>query len=134
MDSNSINNQIKETDFSQISAAFKDVDFKMIVQHVQTVIQTKYYCFEGRADGKEFWRYILPVIILSCIPVIGQLIALATLLPTLGITARRLHDTGKSGWFQVISIIPVIGFLIVLFFCIPAGSSEANQYGEAIKE
>ena len=68
---------------------------------------------------------------LCIIPVIGQLFALATLLLTLGITCRRLHDVGKSGWFQLLALLPVIGGLIVLFFCIPDGSKETNQYGPA---
>ena len=123
--------QIKETDYNQITAAFKGADFKSIMEHVKAVITTKYYCFDGRTASGDFWRYILPVIILCCIPLIGQLIALATILPTAGITCRRLHDVGKSGWLQLLALIPVIGVLIVLFLCIPAGSGESNQYGAA---
>ena len=101
------------------------------MEHVKAVITTKYYCFDGRTASGDFWRYILPVIVLCCIPLIGQLIALATILPTAGITCRRLHDVGKSGWLQLLALIPVIGILIVLFLCIPAGSGESNQYGAA---
>ena len=131
MDFNDIVKQIKEADYNQIPAAFQGADFKSVMEHVTNVVTTKYYCFDGRTASGGFWRYALPVIVLSCIPVIGQLIALATLLPTLGITCRRLHDVGKSGWLQLLSLIPVIGILIVLFLCLPAGSSESNQYGAA---
>ena len=53
------------------------------------------------------------------------------LLPTLSVTARRLHDRGKSGWLQLLSLIPIIGGIIVLVLCIPEGDAEGNQYGEA---
>ena len=129
MNFNDIAKQIKETDYNQITAAFKGADFKSVMEHVKAVITTKYYCFDGRTASGDFWRYILPVIVLCCIPLIGQLIALATILPTTGITCRRLHDVGKSGWLQLLALIPVIGVLIVLFLCIPAGSGESNQYG-----
>lgn len=131
MNFNDIAKQIKETDYNQITAAFKGADFKSVMEHVKAVITTKYYCFDGRTASGDFWRYILPVIVLCCIPLIGQLIALATILPTAGITCRRLHDVGKSGWLQLLALIPVIGVLIVLFLCIPAGSGESNQYGAA---
>ena len=128
MNFNDIAKQIKD---NQIAAAFKGADFKSVMEHVKAVITTKYYCFDGRTASGDFWRYILPVIVLCCIPLIGQLIALATILPTAGITCRRLHDVGKSGWLQLLALIPVIGVLIVLFLCIPAGSGESNQYGAA---
>ena len=131
MNFNDIAKQIKETDYNQITAAFKGADFKSVMEHVKAVITTKYYCFDGRTASGDFWRYILPVIVLCCIPLIGQLIALATILPTTGVTCRRLHDVGKSGWLQLLALIPVIGVLIVLFLCIPAGSGESNQYGAA---
>ena len=131
MNFNDIAKQIKETDYNQIAAAFKGADFKSVMEHVKAVITTKYYCFDGRTASGDFWRYILPVIILCCIPLIGQLIALATILPTAGITCRRLHDVGKSGWLQLIALIPVIGGPIVLFFCFPEGNKEENQYGPA---
>ena len=105
MNFNDIAKQIKETDYNQITAAFKGADFKSVMEHVKAVITTKYYCFDGRTASGDFWRYILPVIVLCCIPLIGQLIALATILPTAGITCRRLHDVGKSGWLQLLALI-----------------------------
>ena len=59
---------------------------------------------------------------------------LALLLPTIGATTRRLHDTGKTGWFQLCAFICGIGFLIPLFFCIQAGDPNENQYGPAPAE
>lgn len=54
---------------------------------------------------------------------------LAVLLPYLGVTARRLHDTGKSAWLILLGLIPFIGALIVLLLCIPEGTNGDNQYG-----
>ena len=134
MNFNDIAKQIKETDYNQIAAAFKGADFKSVMEHVKAVITTKYYCFDGRTASGDFWRYILPVIVLCCIPLIGQLIALATILPTAGITCRRLHDVGKSGWLQLILVIPVIGAIALLIICAKAGDDASNKYGDAVTE
>lgn len=116
------------------------MDPKAILDNFLNIVKTKYFCFEGRADRAEFWQYVLVNFIAGAvfgmIPKIGPILSavwtLALLLPSLGVTARRLHDTGKSGWFQLVAIIPVIGALILLLVCIPEGSKEANAYGEPV--
>ena len=108
-----------------------------VIQNFIATVTKKYFCFTGRTDRKTFWQYIIVYligsIILNIIPGVGKILSglwsLALLCPTLGITARRLHDVGKSGWLQLIALIPVIGGLIVLFFCFPEGNKEENQYG-----
>ena len=115
------------------------MDIKAIINNYIATVTKKYFCFEGRTGRKAFWTFILVNFVvnfvLSLIPGVGKILAglwgLAVLCPTLGITARRLHDVGKSGWLLLLALIPVIGVLIVLFLCIPAGSGEANQYGAA---
>ena len=104
----------------------------------------KYFCFEGRANRAEFWQFFLVNfivgIILSVIqqmaPKVGGILFLiywlALLCPTLGCTARRFHDRGKSGWMQLLGLIPLVGGLIVLIMCIPEGDKEANAYGEPV--
>ena len=54
---------------------------------------------------------------------------LIVLIPHIALTARRLHDTGKSGWWQLIVLIPFIGWLILLVLLVLKGDQEANQYG-----
>ncbi|HBJ95143.1 MAG TPA: DUF805 domain-containing protein [Lentisphaeria bacterium] len=110
--------------------------FQQLIENFKTIITKKYFCFEGRAGRQEFWMWILAVIvvgsILAIIPKIGGISGLwylATALPTLGVTARRLHDTGKTAWLILLSLIPIIGNLIVLIFCIPEGTNGDNQYG-----
>ena len=115
------------------------MNFNEIIKNFIDVVTQKYFCFEGRTSPKSFWQYILlyiiASIILGIIPGIGRYLSaiwtLALFIPSLGITARRLHDTGKSGWFQLLALIPVIGGLIVLLLCMPEGSKESNQYGDA---
>ena len=55
--------------------------------------------------------------------------SLATLLPSLAVGARRLHDTNRSGWWQLLWIIPLIGWIIVIIFLVEEGKSTDNQYG-----
>ena len=44
-------------------------------------------------------------------------------------TVRRLHDTGRSGWWILLSLIPVIGALVLLYFMVISGQPQANEYG-----
>ena len=115
--------------------------FKKLIDNAKAIITQKYFCFEGRAGQGEFWRWILALFIVNAIcgvipkvgPIIQLVVTLATLLPTLGAAARRLHDRGKSGWLQLLAFIPIVGGLIVLILCIPEGDKEANKYGEPVK-
>ena len=118
------------------------MDIKEIINNYIATVTKKYFCFEGRTGRKAFWTFVLVNFVvnfvLGLIPGVGKILAsvfdLAVLCPTLGITARRLHDTGKSGWMQLILLIPVVGAIIVLIMCAKAGDSAANQYGEAVAE
>ena len=110
----------------------QNFDFNEVVEHFKKVVTTQYFCFEGRMSKRDYWMYMIPALILGFVPVVGQLIALALLLPNLGATARRFHDLGKSGWMQLIDLIcPPIGPIVVLRMCIPDGEAGANKYGEA---
>ena len=111
--------------------------FQELIENCKTIVTKKYFCFEGRAGRKEFWMWVLATFVVSAIlgiipkagTILSGLFCLAVLLPSLGVTARRLHDLGKSGWLQLLGLIPVVGGLIVLILCIPEGSKEANAYG-----
>lgn len=118
------------------------MELKQVIDNFTSTVTGKYFCFEGRTGRKEFWMYILVYIIassiLNVIPGVGKVLSLiwtlALLCPSLGITARRLHDTGKTGWLQLLVLIPFIGGLIVLALCIPAGNKEENKFGPAVEE
>ena len=115
--------------------------FKDLIANAKMIVTQKYFCFEGRAGRKEFWMWFLAVcivnFILGLIPgkvgmILTAIFSLAVLLPYLGVTARRLHDTGKSGWMMLLALIPFVGALIVLILCIPEGSKESNAYGAPV--
>ena len=118
------------------------MDIKSVINNYLEVIKTKYFCFEGRTGRKAFWSFVLVNFVinfvLNLIPGVGKIIAaiftLAVLCPSLGINARRLHDVGKSGWLQLITIIPVIGIIVLLVLCAKPGDAAANKYGEAVGE
>ena len=97
----------------------------------------KYFVFEGRASRSEYWWFQLivsPSYFISTIleNEIGYLflgITLFTLIPAISAGVRRLHDTNRSGFFLLISLIPFIGGLILLFFLIPEGTKGKNRFG-----
>lgn len=57
------------------------------------------------------------------------LYALATLIPGIAVGVRRLHDTGKSGWYLLLGLIPCVGGIILLVFFVTAGDVGENEYG-----
>lgn len=100
-----------------------------------------YAGFSGRARRTEFWMYFLfnaiIFIVLGALSratgffsILYYLYALATLIPSLAVGSRRLHDTGKSGWLQLLGIIPVVGTIILIVFWATAGNPGPNQYGQ----
>jgi uncharacterized membrane protein YhaH (DUF805 family) len=60
---------------------------------------------------------------------LGTLYGLAILIPSLAVGVRRLHDTGRCGWWTLIGLIPVIGAVILLIFMVQDGQPTDNQYG-----
>ncbi|MBD8898076.1 DUF805 domain-containing protein [Rhodanobacter sp. DHG33] len=102
-------------------------------------IKGHYADFEGRARREEFWMFSLVDLIVTVVaeaigqavhvPMLSGVYCLVTLLPCIAVGVRRLHDTGRSGWWMLIQLIPLIGgiWLIVLFAT--AGDSGGNRYG-----
>lgn len=103
-----------------------------------------YAVFNGRATRSDFWWFILILMLLLVLglildesmgnsidgpvqPITG-LIWLAHALPAFGIQARRLHDTGRSGWWQLIALIP-FGAVVLFVFNVTASEENANAYG-----
>jgi uncharacterized membrane protein YhaH (DUF805 family) len=64
-----------------------------------------YFTFSGRATRAEYWWWYLFTTLVQMIPFIGGLIVLGVLIPSLSVTSRRLHDIGKSGWWQLVMFL-----------------------------
>jgi len=99
------------------------------------VCLAKYATFDGRASRSEFWWFMLFLFLVSaaCGVVSHKLSALftiATLLPAIAVGTRRLHDTDKSGWMQLIGLIPVVGWIVVIVWLCQVGK-EPNRFGPA---
>ncbi|MFG1401925.1 DUF805 domain-containing protein [Xanthobacter sediminis] len=60
---------------------------------------------------------------------IPHLVNLALFLPALGVTVRRLHDVGRSGWWVLLMAVPLIGFLVLLFWFVQPSEPRANAHG-----
>lgn len=96
---------------------------------------TKYADFKGRASKSEYWWYVLFVVLASVVLTminrsLSGLFSLATLVPSIAVAARRLHDTDKSGWLQLIAIIPVLGWVAIIYLLIQE-PKEPNRFGSA---
>lgn len=102
----------------------------------QTAITTcfrKYAEFEGRALRSEFWWFFLFLVLLNLVlsmfsQTLATIAGLATLVPNLAVGARRLHDVGRSGWWQLISIT-VIGLIPLIYWLAMEGEPETNAFG-----
>nr|QGT50695.1 DUF805 domain-containing protein [uncultured Elusimicrobia bacterium] len=107
------------------------------------VVKNQYFNFEGRATRQQYWMYILFYAILSVVVgiigsilgdtvrgILSGLLNLALLLPTLGIAARRLHDTDRSAWWLLVSLIPAIGGLVLLVFLVLPSTEGENRFNK----
>ncbi len=118
----------------------------------KSVLTKKYADFTGRARRAEYWWFVLInfVVIFSLLVltiilsgsddsltglggIIYAVYALGVIVPSLAVTVRRLHDTGKSGWMLLIGLIPFVGPIILLVFYFTDGEPGANQYGPSPK-
>ena len=88
-------------------------------------IKNHYVDFEGKVARKPFWMFMLISFVISIalgivagiikLPILASIFSLAVMLPSLAIGARRLHDIGKSGWWQLIALTG-IGIFVLIFF------------------
>ncbi|MGB2518518.1 DUF805 domain-containing protein [Shewanella algae] len=104
----------------------------------------KYADFTGRARRTEYWMFTLFYIIFSLVvsaidyalgtTVLGLIYSLGLLLPSIAVTARRLHDTDRSGWWQLLAFIPIIGWIVLLVFYCQDSEVGDNRFGSNPKE
>ena len=117
----------------------------------QTSIKTcfnKYADFSGRALRSELWWFVLfgflGGIITTIIDImilgysvesygpLNLIFSVALILPSISVTARRLHDINKSGWWQLIELT-IIGILLIIIWNATEGEKKKNKYGPPIK-
>lgn len=103
----------------------------------------KYAQFTGRSGRAEFWWYFLATVIANVVAqTVDQMInggpglltgalALALFVPGLAVSFRRLHDTDRSAWWLLIGLIPLVGMIVLIVFCVGAGTPGPNKFGEA---
>lgn len=116
-----------------------------IVNWYKVVVTERYVQFSGRAMRSEFWSFALVNFGISLVlavvdailgtngnglGVIGGLYSLAVFLPSIAVSIRRLHDTNRSGWWQLVSLVPVVGGLVMLVLYLLSGTPGANRFGE----
>lgn len=110
------------------------------------VVRDNYANFEGRARRQEYWMFVLfnLIFIIAIAMVSGFLASIfdapafmglyiiyvfGIFIPSLAVAVRRLHDTGKSGWFYLVGLIPLIGGIWLLILFVTEGDKGPNQYG-----
>src|ERR1700760_520343 len=101
----------------------------------------EYATFSGRAARSEFWYWQLFLVVAGLVALIvdaiiglrGNLIGttfwLVTLVPSIAVAARRLHDVGRSGWWLFLYLVPVFGWIALLVWFTSAGTHGYNSYG-----
>jgi len=110
---------------------------------------SKYCRFSGRASRSEYWWFCLFGFIVGSVfglptgilgglnfhdaadsmNIVSKIVALAFLLPSLGLFFRRMHDANRSGWNILWLLLPVVGFIIVLIYLTKRSYPAENKYG-----
>ena len=102
----------------------------------------KYFTFSGRASRSEYWFIILffwllmfvtAIIDIVVFPnqkymVINLIANLLIVIPSISVAARRLHDVGRSGWWQLL-YITIVGAILLLYWFIKKGDAGDNKHG-----
>ncbi len=116
---------------------------------------SNYATFRGRARRSEYWFIQLFLLLTNLAAaaidlvlmdfdvdrfianggggIVGLVWILATVVPLLAVLVRRLHDTGRSGWWALIGVIPLIGFIVLLVFTVQDSHPGENAHGKSPK-
>jgi uncharacterized membrane protein YhaH (DUF805 family) len=110
----------------------------------------KYAVFRGRARRKEYWYFYLFTIISAFVlglvgalagiapdrawSFVAGLYMMASVIPALAVAARRLHDTGRSGWWVLVGYVPIVGTMVLVFFAVLDSEPGDNRYGPNPKQ
>lgn len=103
----------------------------MTFQESIKICLAKYADFSGRASRSEYWWFVLFILLVSMAasvisPKLSALFSLATLLPSIAAATRRLHDTNRTGWWQLLVLVPLVGFIVLLVLLAQKGQGESE--------
>jgi len=100
---------------------------------------SNYVNFSGRACRSEYWYWVLFVIVGSIVAVIidriigirliDTIFGLATIVPSIAVSVRRLHDIDRTGWWLLIDFVPLIGWIVLIVWFCTAGTAGSNRFG-----
>lgn len=102
----------------------------------------RYATFRGRASRAEYWYWILFTALVGIVLAamdslafgdaqgVSNLFQLVTLLPTLAVGSRRLHDIDRTGWWQLLWLVPVFGWIVLIVWACAKGREWPNRFGE----
>ena len=106
----------------------------------------KYAVFSGRSRRKEYWFFVLFVVVISIVlttidgligaydrsmgvGLLSTIFSLAILIPSIAVSVRRLHDIDRTGWWVLISLVPLIGWIVLQVFTVQDSTPGTNRYG-----
>ena len=106
-------------------------------------VLSQYVGFSGRALRSEYWYWVLFTVLVSIgtsildyalfpfsnVSPLNSITNLVLLLPGLAVSARRLHDIGRSGWWLLLALVPLVGWIILLVWTATRGDATANRFG-----
>ena len=107
----------------------------------------KYTDFSGRSTKSEYWKWFLfvliGVLILSIVDILmhtynfrtgggltSGLFRVVTLIPSLALGTRRLHDINRTGWWQLLLFVPLLGLIVLMLLAAKDGDIGKNRYGQ----
>ncbi|MEZ5094121.1 DUF805 domain-containing protein [Nocardioides sp.] len=107
-------------------------------------VLNQYVGFEGRARRREYWFWVLALVLAEIVAgivygmshtlggILLAIIGIGTIVPTIAVSIRRLHDTDRSGWWLLLGLVP-FGALVLWVFYLMDGTPGDNQYGPSPK-
>lgn len=104
------------------------------------------FSFRGRARRREYWMFILFVVLIEIvlgivdralgthstevgIGLLGAVFALSIVIQSIAVAVRRLHDTGRSAWWLLVNLLPILGSIVWLILMLLEGEHGDNRYG-----
>lgn len=102
-----------------------------------------YAKFDGRLGVGGYWRFFAVNVAIAIVLwilaniaglffILYVLYALGTLIPGIAAGMRRLHDTGKSGWYLLVGLVPIVGVILLIVWLVQQGEPGTNAYGDPV--